>query len=186
MKELFSLLTLKERRVASTAGAVFGAAAILFLFVGLRERAVAGRAASALAGAEANVQALGRARNEAKREWQAWADAQKDLEAVKTSRLYPGRTAIQDLRLDLQRILDDVGVAAEDMTYGYLEVVKESLQAVIVEFRFSSNFATLIRLLNAVEGHPRFLHVAKIDFLNIGNPPGSLNLRVGLIGYYER
>jgi hypothetical protein len=186
MKELFSLLTLRERRAASIAGAAFGAAAVLFLFIGLRERAAAGRAAFALAAAESNSQALGRARNEAKREWQAWADARNDLDAVKISRLYPGRTAIQDLRLDLQRIFDDVGVTAEDMTYGYLEIVKESLQAVMVEFRFSSNFATLIRLLNAVERHPRFLHVAKIDFLNIGNPPGALNLRVGLMGYYER
>jgi hypothetical protein len=186
MKELFSLLTLKERRAASVAGAALGTAVLLFLVIGWNEKSGVGRAASGLSAAESGYTSAVRARDEAKREALAWADAQRDLEAIKTARLYSGRTVIQDLRLDLQRVFDDVGIVAEDMTYGYSEVVKESLQAVAVEFRFSASYPTLIRLLDAVERQPRFLHVAKIDFLNIGNPPGSLTLRVGLMGYYER
>jgi hypothetical protein len=186
MNGLFNLLTPKERRTASTVGAALGAAACLFLIFALRERGAAGRAAAALAGAESEYLTLVREQADAHREWQVWADARKDIAAIKADRLYAGRTVIQDLRRDLQRIFDEAGIAAEDITYGYADLVKGILQEVTVEFRFSGNYPTLIRLLGTVERLPRFVHVEKIDFLNIGNPFGAIDVRVGLAGYYER
>lgn len=186
MKELLSLLTAKERRTAAIVGATLAVAACLILFVAFRERGAAKATAAALAAADRNYQSLVRSRNEAKKEWQAWGEARKDLDAVKTARLYTGRNVIQDLRWDIQHVFEDVGIVVEDMSYGYAELIKGGLQQMTVEFRFTGTYATFIRLLDRIERHPRFLHVERIDFLNVGRQPGLLEIKIGLVGTYER
>ncbi|MGA2587949.1 MAG: hypothetical protein ABSF88_13115 [Candidatus Aminicenantales bacterium] len=185
MKELFSLLSMAERRTASILGAVLGAAACLFLLAAVREHRGALRSAEDLRSMDINYETLSRSRTDVKKERQAWADAEKDMVTLKASRFYDGRTVVRNLRLDLQRIFDAAGIAVSDINYGYQEIVKDSLQKVTVDFRFSGNYSMLKRLLDLIERHPRFLHADKIDFLSIGKQPGLLDLKIGLAGYYE-
>jgi hypothetical protein len=185
MKELFNLLSLKERRTAAVVGAVLGAGVLLLLFMALREHRAATRAAAELQATEQAYQTLSRTRNEVKKEWQGWMDAQKDMASLRTGNFFDGKKITQDLRLTLQQLFDEAGIPVTDIAYGYTEFVKESIEKVAVDFRFSGNYAMLKRLLDAVERHPRFLHVEKIDFQGFGKQPGLLDIKISLAGYYE-
>ena len=185
MNELFSLLNMKERRTAAILGAVLGAASCLLLFVSIKEHGTANRVLSELKTLELDYKALSQSRNDIKKEWQGWQDALKEMEALRANYFYDSKKIMQTLRLDLQQIFDATGIQVTDINYGYLKLVKESLQRVTVEFRFSGNYAMLKRLLDTIERHPRFLHVEKIDFLSIGKQPGLLDLRISLAGYDE-
>ncbi len=134
---------------------------------------------------ELDYKALSQSRNDTKKEWQGWLDALKEMEALRANYFYDSKKIMQALRLDLEQIFNTAGIQVTDINYGYLKLVKESLQRVTVEFRFSGNYAMLKRLLDTIERHPRFLHVEKIDFMNIGKQPGLIDLRISLAGYYE-
>ena len=185
MKELFNLLNLKERRAAAVVGAVLGAGAFLLFFASIREHRSASRAAAELQTMEQAYQILSRTRNEVKKEWQGWMDAQKDMAALRAGRFFEGKKITQDLRLTLQQIFDTAGIPVSDIAYGYTELVRGSIQKVSVDFRFTGNYMMLKRLLDTIERHPRFLHVEKIDFQSIGKQPGLLEIKISLAGYYE-
>jgi hypothetical protein len=185
MKDLFSLLNARERRLVSVLGIALAAAACVLIFIAFKERGAAGRAAAALTSAEQNYQSLSRSRSEVKKEWQRSVDAQKDMAALKSEYFYAGRNAIEDFRLDLQRLFDRGGIAVADIAYGYAELVKGGIRKITAEFKFSGNYMTMKRFLDMIERHRRFLHVEKIDFLAVGKQPGLLDLKIGLAGYYE-
>jgi hypothetical protein len=185
MKDLFELLSEKERRVAAVCGAVLVFAVCVLLAVALKARGAAGRAADELRAAEASYQVHDRERTAVRSEWQAWTNARKDLSSLKESRFYDAAKGLQDLRLDLQRIFDASGLAATDVSYAYTDLVKGVVQKVTADFRFTATYAGLKRLLDAVERHPRFLHAERIDFLSMTKQPGVLDLRVSFAGYYE-
>lgn len=185
MKDLFELLTEKERRTAAVCGAVLAVAACVLIAAAVKTRGAAGRATADLRAAEASYQVLDRDRDAVRKDWQAWTNAQKDLASLKESRFYDGTKGLQDLRLDLQRIFDASGLAATDVTYTYTDLVKGVVQKVTADFRFTANYAVLKRLLDAVERHARFLHVARVDFLSMTKQPGVIDLRVSFAGYYE-
>lgn len=185
MKELFSLLSMRERRTAAWVGAVLGTAACLLVFFAIRARDLAARTGRAYEASVAEAKSIGSERDRAKTSRDTWADAQKDIARLKGAWMYDPKDAVRGLRLDLERIFDASGIAASDITYGYAPIPKTRLQKVTAEFRFSGNYAVLKRLLDFVERHPRLLLAEKIDFLSIGKIPGRLELKVSLAGYYE-
>jgi hypothetical protein len=185
MKELISLLNIRERRLVSGLGASLGIAACLFVFLAVRVGGQARRTARDFDAASAQAKGIEAEREAARTSRQAWADAQKDIAKLKGAWMYDPKDAVRGLRLDLERIFEASGIAASDIVYGYASVPRTRIQKVSAEFRFFGNYLVLKRLLDVVERQPRLLLVEKIDFLGIGKPPGSLELRVSLAGYYE-
>lgn len=185
MKELISLLDMRERRLATWLGVSLGAAACLLAFLAVRAGSQAGRMARAFDAASAQAKTIEAEREEARTSRQAWADAQKDIAKLKGAWMYDPKDAVRGLRLDLERIFEASGIAASDIVYGYASIPRTRIQKVTAEFRFTANYLTLKRLLDVVERYPRLLLAEKVDFLGIGRPPGSLELRVSLAGYYE-
>ncbi len=185
MKELISLLDMRERRLVSWLGAVLGAGAILFVFMAVRAGTGARRAARALDAASAEARAVEADRETARKSRDAWADAQKDIAKLKGAWMYDPKDSVRALRLDLERIFEASGIAASDIVYGYAAVPRTRLEKVTAEFRFTANYLTLKRLLDVVERYPKLLLAEKVDFLSVGKPPGTLELRVSLAGYYE-
>jgi hypothetical protein len=187
MRELFRQFSDRERRTISIVGAALGAAVLLLIFNAFRESGAASGAQAALAEAEQSYKTLSRSHDEKRKEWQSWQDAVAQLAALKKDYFYDSRNVIQDLRLDLQEIFGSVGISQSEVRYGYGEVTKGgTIDKVEVDFRFSGNYATLKGLLDTVERRPRFLHVEKIDFLDVNKQPGLLGLRITCAGYYER
>jgi hypothetical protein len=185
MNDLFERLNEKERRIAAVCGVVLVIAVCLLIAATLKARGAAGRAAAELRAAEASFQVIDRERNAVRSDWQAWTTARKDLASLKESRFYDATKGLQDLRLDLQRIFDASGLAATDVSYAYTDLVKGVVQKVTADFRFTSNYAGLKRLLDTVERHPRFLHTERVDFLSMTQLPSVIDLRVSFAGYYE-
>ncbi len=185
MKDLISLLDMRERRLVAWMGAVLGAGACLFIFLAVRAGAQAGRMARAFDAASVQAKAIDAGREEARVSRDAWAQAQKDIATLKGAWMYDPKDAVRALRLDLERIFESSGIAASDIVYGYVTVPRTRLQKMTAEFRFQANYATLKRLLDVVERYPKLLMAEKVDFLSIGKPPGTLELRVTLAGYYE-
>jgi len=185
MKELISLLDMRERRLAAWLGACLGAAACLLIFLAVRAGAQAGRTARAFDAAGAQAKAIDAEREAARVSRDAWAGAQKDIAKLKGAWMYDPKEALRGLRLDLEKIFEPSGIAANDIVYGYATIPRTRIQKVTAEFRFTANYLVLKRLLDVVERFPKLLVAEKVDFLGIGKPPGSLELRVSLAGYYE-
>jgi hypothetical protein len=185
MKELFSLLDMRERRLVSRLGAVLGVLACLLVFLAVRTRSSAHQAVRALAAAEIQAKTIQAERETVRTSRQAWTEAEKDMAKLRGAWLFDAKDAARSLRMDLEKIFEASGIAANDISYGYAAILGTRMEKVVVEFRFSGNYAILKRLLDTVERHPRLLLVEKIDFLNIGRVPGVLELKVGLAGYYE-
>jgi type II secretory pathway pseudopilin PulG len=184
MKDLFELLTERERRIAAIVGAVLGIAACVLIYAAAASRGAATRAAAEFRAADDATLALERDRSSVRKEWQAWKDAQKDLASLKETGFYDGSKGLQDMRMDLQRIFDTSGIAASDITYGYTDIVKGALQKVNADFRFTVSYAVLKGLLDTVERSARFLHIERVDILSMTKQPGIMDLRVTFAGYY--
>ena len=76
MKELISLLSMRERRTAAWVGAVLGTAACLLVVFSIRARSQAVRTGQAYEAALAEAKSIGSERDRAKTSREAWADAQ--------------------------------------------------------------------------------------------------------------
>jgi len=184
MKDLFDLLSDRERRIAAVCGAVLGVAACVLIYAAAASRGAASRGAAELQAADAAYQALDRDRGSVRKEWQAWKDAQKDFASLKAAGFYDGTKGLEDMRMDLQRIFDASGIVASDIDYGYTDLVKGTLQKVSADFRLTATYPVLKRLLDAVERSPRLLYVERIDFLSMTKQPGVMDLRVMFAGTY--
>jgi len=185
MNELISLLDLRERRLASRLGAALGIVACLFVFAAVRARGSARQAGRALAAAAAEAKTVEAERDAARTARQAWADAEKDMAKLKGGWMVESKNAARSLRLDLERIFQASGVAANDITYGYTDILRTRLKKVSIEFRFSGNYALLKGLLGVIERHPRLLLAEKIDVLSFAKTAGMLEFKIGLAGFYE-
>ena len=185
MKELVSLLDLRERKAVKTVATIAGFVCAAALVLAVRAQVRAGRAAGRLGAAEIRAGAAARSRDEARREFENWRQAAADLRDLGSTWFYNSAKGAQEFRLDLGRIFEASSIIVPEITYNDLELVKGRLRRTTAEFRMSGSYPMLRRLLEAVENHPRALHLEKVDFVDIGGAAaGVLVVRVVLAGYY--
>jgi hypothetical protein len=186
MKEFIDRLTATERTVLTVLLGVtilFGA---IFIYGFLQERPAARRMTARLDEARRTDRDLSREWKRAEAEWTSWRQAASDLAELKAGRLYSGEAGYSDFRLDLQSLFDESGVMVNDLAYSYAQYAKDGLQRMTASFEFSGSYAALKSFLDRVERRPRLLCVEKVDFLDIGGRPGTLDLRVTMAGYHEK
>ncbi len=186
MKELISLLEIRERRIVGFLCLLLAVALLCLAFVQVKERGAAGRAVRNLQDEKRNYSRLDTERNEARQDFQRWQDGIRDMEELKKSYFYNEKSAGQDLRLDLQRIFSASGVTWSQIRYDYSDFAAESIKKVDVSFVFSGFYPGLKKFLATVERHPKFLFIDRISFTNINSETGQLELKINLVGYYER
>jgi hypothetical protein len=163
------------------------AAALLFLaFVLVKERSTAGRTLKNLQNEKLNYKRLDTERNDARRDFQRWQAGLRDMEELKKSYFYEEKFAGQDLRLDLQQIFSAAGVNWSQIKYDYSGFAAEGIKKVDVSFVFSGSYPALIKFLETVEKHPKFLFVERISFTSIIPQAGQLEAKINLVGYYEK
>jgi hypothetical protein len=163
------------------------AAALLFLaFVLVKERSTAGRTLKNLQNEKLNYKRLDTERNDARRDFQRWQAGLRDMEELKKSYFYEEKFAGQDLRLDLQQIFFAAGVNWSQIKYDYSGFAAEGIKKVDVSFVFSGSYPALIKFLETVEKHPKFLFVERISFTSIIPQAGQLEAKINLVGYYEK
>lgn len=186
MREFIDRLTARERTFLS---ALLGASILfagLFVYAFLQERPAARRMTARWEEARRVDRDLGREWKRAEAEWTAWRQAASDLAELRTSRLYSGDSGYRDFRLDLQSLFDESGFTVGDLAFGYAEYAKDGLRRMSASFEFSGPYAALKSFLDRVERRPRLLCVEKVDFLDIGGRPGTLDLRITMAGYHEK
>lgn len=186
MKELISLLDVRERRIMGVLCLLLAAALLFLAFVLVKERSTAGRTLKNLQNEKLNYKRLDTERNDARRDFQRWQAGLRDMEELKKSYFYEEKFAGQDLRLDLQQIFSAAGVNWSQIKYDYSGFAAEGIKKVDVSFVFSGSYPALIKFLETVEKHPKFLFVERISFTSIILQAGQLEAKINLVGYYEK
>ena len=185
MRELFKLLTDREKRALS----VLAGAAVLFLlaflFVSLGALRSYDRSEASLTRLTTELGKTRESWDRARVESGRWEEAKGDLEAFRTRYFYDDKQGIRDLRLDLEKVFARAGIRVSQIGYKYADLEKGKARKVVAGFTFRGNYATLKRFLAVIEGFPKFLILERIDFLNTGSETGSLELKIELAGYYE-
>ncbi len=186
MREFIDRLTARERTVLTVllgASILFGA---VFIYGFLQERPAARRMTARLEETQSTERDLRRDWTRVETEWTAWRQAAADLEELRGGWLYSGETGYRDFRLDLQSLFDESGFMVNDLAFSYAQYAKDGLQRMTASFEFSGPYAALKSFLDRVERRPRLLCVEKVDFLDIGGRPGTLDLRITMAGYHEK
>jgi hypothetical protein len=186
MKNLIERWTAKERRAAAILAVAGTAGLLVLLYTAIQERPAATRYSDRLSEIERDYRRLSPIWAKTKTDRDLWKEAAQAMDELKRTRFYSEVKGFQDLRPDLQALFDASGVAVGDIAWGYTDYPREGLRRVTAEFVFNGSYAALKSFLDRVERHPKFLFVEKIDFQNIGLQPGMLELKITMVGYYER
>jgi Tfp pilus assembly protein PilO len=185
MNAIFELLSGRERKTLERLTAGFLVAAALFFILAVRVRSGYFDSRDDLASLRERGRLAEKAEADVKAEWQAWQEAQIDIESFRGKYFYDEKTVFQSLRTDLQRIFNQAGMDIPLISYRYSEMDKASIKKVVLTFNYSGTYANLKSFLAIVEGFPKFLAVEKIDFQRPEAGSGLLTLKLTLAGYYE-
>jgi Tfp pilus assembly protein PilO len=185
MKEVFSVLSDKERRQLTLLSLLLILALAFLFLVSLGQRRgyhrLAGRVetrAKNLADAEEKLAS-------AATEWANWEQAHKDMAELKEQYFYKEVDGVNSLRMDIQKILADSGIGASRIRYEYVDRAREREKLIAVKFNFTGSYLILKRFLETVEKFPRFLLLEGIRFTKVSNEGNLLELEITLAGYYE-
>jgi hypothetical protein len=184
MKELFRLLSGKERRTLVVLAAASGLALLSLVFVAAVEMRNYRRADASARTLAADLVKAEAARDEAGAEARRWEVAGRDLEKLRTERFYDETREIRALRLDLQRIFAEAGIQVSKIGYQYSDMEKGKMKKVVAGFTFGGTYGGLKRFLSVIERSPKFLTIERIDFPNTGQETGALQLKIELAAYY--
>jgi hypothetical protein len=184
MKELFRLLSEKERRTLGVLAAASILALLALVFVAAGEMRNFRRAdASARKLAADLVKAEG-ARDEAGAEARRWEEAGRNLQKLRAERFYDEAHEIRALRLDLERVFSEAGIRVSKIAYRYSDLEKGKMKKVVAGFTFGGTYDGLKRFLSVIERSSKFLTIERIDFPNTGQETGALQLKIELAAYY--
>ncbi|MBN2408307.1 MAG: hypothetical protein JXE07_01100 [Candidatus Aminicenantes bacterium] len=184
MKELFSILSEKQRARLKRLGLLFLVALFVFVFFSLAQRRSYYRLASQLKSRQTAALAAADKQAQSAAAWEQWEQTQKDVDFLKEKFFYHEGQEINELRLDLRKIFLDSGINARSFKYNYAELEKERIGKISVTFNFTGSYPVLKRFLQMIERYPKFLLLEKIDFLKISDGGTILELRIMLAGYY--
>ncbi len=184
MKELFRLLSERERRTLGVLAAASGLALLVLVFVAAGEMRSFRRDDASARALTARLAKAEAARDTAGAEERRWDEAKRDLEKLRAERFYDETREVGDVRRDLERVFDEAGIRVSRIAYRYSDAAKGKMKKVAAAFTFSGTYAGLKRFLAVVERSPRFLTLERIDFSNTGS--GALDLKIELAAYYEK
>ena len=186
MKEIFDILSEKEKRTLGWFCLLLIVPVVFLLFIAGGERRAYSGLLESLSTQKKNYQSLAAENIQKEKEWLRWQEAVKDIEEIRGKYFYKDNNVFEELRGDLEKIFSQTGVYASRKNYDYSQLRKGALEKVIVNFDWKGSYPSLKRFLDSVEKFPKFLIVEKIDFLNIEAQSGMLELKMTLAGYYEK
>ena len=186
MKEIFEILSEKERRTLGWFCFLLVVPVVFLLFIAGGERRAYSGLLESLSAQKKNYQSLNAKNIQKEKEWLRWQEAVKDMEEIQGKYFYKDNDVFEELRRDLEKIFGQTGIYASRKNYDYSQLHKGGLEKVIVNFDWRGSYPSLKGFLDSVEKFPKFLIIERIDFLNIEVQSGMLELKVALAGYYEK
>ena len=185
MNAIYDLLGGRERKTLERLTAAVLVALALFFILAVRVRSGYFDSREALTVIRESGRRAAKAEADVKAEWQAWQDAQADLDSFRGKYFYEEKTVFQSLRTDVQKIFNKAGMDIPQIAYRYSDMERSAMKKAVLTFNYSGTYADLKRFLAIVEAFPKFLAVEKIDFQRPEAGSGLLNLKLTLAGYYE-
>jgi len=185
MKEVFSLLKDRERQRIRLLVLLLLVGAVFLLVVSSVQRRGFVRLQDRLQARQQVLAELEAKRTASAEEWAMWQASYRDIEELKKTCFYRGKEDLNQLRLDLEKILAEAGVSAKYLKYDYSNPGKNKIEKVNISFTFVGSYIILRRFLEVVERFPRFLMLEKVDFARVSAEGSVLELRIVLAGYYE-
>lgn len=185
MKEVFSVLSDKERKQLSVLSLLLVFALVFLFLVSLGQRRAYYRLAG---GMETKAKSLAEAEEKlaaASTGWANWEQAYKDMAELKDRYFYKEADGVNSLRVDIQKILVDSGISAGRIRYEYVDRTREREKLVVVTFNFTGSYLILKRFFETVEKFPKFLLLDRVRFVKISNEGNLLELEITIAGYYE-
>ncbi|MDH7513374.1 MAG: hypothetical protein QHH14_10560 [Clostridiales bacterium] len=185
MKELYNQLDEREKNRVRLLSLLALLSLAFMLLVSLGQRRSYFRLQNSLEAREKALAELETKRASGAAEWARWEGAFRDIEELKESYFYKEEEGINQLRLDLQKILAQSGVSAQSIRYEYANLEEGVVKKTSASFTFTGSYVVLKKFLEAVEQFPKFLMLEKIDFSKISGEGSALELRINLAGYHE-
>lgn len=186
MKEIFSLLSQKERRILVGLCVLVLCGFIFYSFAVSIIKGSYSRSLDTLSSQEKNLQILQEKRLETKINRSKWEEAVRDMVEIEQEYFYSKDEKIQRIMLDTQELLRKSSLRADRKRYEYTEFKEEGIERITVSFEISGPYIILKKFLDNVEDFPKFLTIEQIDFVDIDSQSGRLTLQVKLAGYYGR
>ncbi|MGD2246463.1 MAG: hypothetical protein PVI11_07960 [Candidatus Aminicenantes bacterium] len=184
MKVLFDLFTSKERKILGLLCLLLGLALVFYAAVGLGMKRSYYRSLDILSAAKRDLQSAESSRTKKESESSKWIQAQEDIQELRQKYFYTKEDWVKELRIDIQRILDESRIQYGRKKYDYVLFEKENIKKVHVDFSVTGRYASLKRFIHAVENFPKFLLIERIDFQDIDPQGRGIKLRIQLAGYY--
>ena len=195
MRELFNLLEENEKKGLRVLGVLLVVSVLFLLLVSFPQKKSSIRALFRLESKKSEHQNFNGMTQEKEKKWRLWEGAYRDIDELRKSHFYSGKDAVKQMRLDIQRILSQARIPSSQKKYSYTEFRKEKIIKATIcpsdlicpmyRFNVRGTYQTLKKFIQSVEEFPKFLIVEKIDFLDIDDAGGVLELKIVLAGYYE-
>jgi hypothetical protein len=184
MKNIFSFITQKERKILGLLCIILGVVLFSYIFFTLGVKRAYTRSENLLSSVQRNFQTAEKSLAQKMTEGQKWELAQQDILELRDTYFYSGLEWVKELRLDLQRILDASGIQHSKKTFNYSVFEKEEIRQVIVDFTITGRYVALKNFIHSVESLQKFLMIEKIDFLDIDPQGLGIKLKIQLAGYH--
>ncbi len=185
MKELFNQLNEGEKKIIRLLGLLVLLVLVFLLVVSLGQRRSTVRLLGRLEVREKALAELETRRVSSADEWARWEGAYRDIDELRKAYFYGEEEGMNELRLDLEKILSESCLSASSIRYDYGSLEGGKIKSTSVGFTFSGSYLNLKKFLEVVERFPKFLMIEKIDFLKISGEGSRLELRISLTGYHE-
>jgi cell division protein FtsB len=185
MKELFDLLETGERKILVSLCAVLAAVLIFHQGIAIKQRRAYGQSVETISAQQKVYERLEESNRKIKMEWLLWEEAKKDIAAIQKDYFYKENESINELRLDLRKIIRTAKIRViSDMIFDWADWEEKELKRVGVQFAMAGSYVALKKFIHQVEIHPKFLMIERINFRDIDTQSGQIELQIELAGYY--
>ena len=184
MKNIFSFISQKERRILGLLCLILGLALFFYVFFALGIKRSYRRSTDLLSVVQRDFQTAETSTAQKTTESQTWELAQQDILELRGTYFYSDLEWQEEFRMDLQKILDTSGIQHSRKKFEYAVFEKEEIRKVVVDFTITGRYTALKNFIHAVESFQKFLMIEKIDFLDIDPQGRGIKLRILLAGYH--
>lgn len=184
MKDIFSFISQKERKVLGLFCLILGLALFFYAFFTLGMKRSYSRSVNLLSAVQKDFQTAETSRAQKAMESQKWEQAQQDIQELRETYFYSDSEWVKDLMMDLQHILETSGIQHSRKKFDYVVFEKEEIRKVLVEFTVTGRYVPLKNFIHAVESFQKFLMIERIDFLDIDPQGQGIKLKIQLVGYH--
>jgi cell division protein FtsB len=185
MKEIFSQLRQRERRILGLVGILFLGSLVFYFLADVGVKGGYYRSQDTLSDKQTELNQQRAGTTAKKAELDNWEEALLDMDDLNKNYFYQKEMVVQQLRLDLDEIFRQIGVLATQIKYDYSDYKNEKISKIFASFHISGSYYLMKRFVYITENFPRFLIIEKIAFIDIDTQTGNLELDITLAGCYE-